>query len=112
MNISPLCVRRPAKLEPGRAASATIYVGDNVRSLARRLRPVIRLGLQFKPSAAAEEISVSINGTRLADPVRKRDWLEFRVPPSAVRRGANRITATARKELEWTDVRLDISYEK
>jgi hypothetical protein len=83
----------PLGIRNGEAATVDLRVGDDLNAAkAAGLAPTVALHLQ---APAAEQLSVRLNGAKLATPKQAGLWTEFAVDPGLLKQGANSVQLTA-----------------
>jgi hypothetical protein len=85
----------PLPLEPGVTTPVEVLVGEDIAAaVAAGLTPQATLHVRTVGLADPLRLSAACNGTALAAPVVKEDWLDFPLPASALTRGSNRVALT------------------
>jgi hypothetical protein len=87
---------QPRQVTPGSPLEVDMIVGDDVACAeSRGVRPDVKLHLETPAVTNADQLTVTINGTKLTDGTVKDGWLDYSVSTPAVRCGANRIEIRA-----------------
>jgi hypothetical protein len=86
---------RPLTLEPGAMTPVELLVAEDIAAaVAAGLAPQATLHVRTVGVTEPGRLSAACNGTALAAPSPKDDWLDFPLPTSALSRGSNRVTLT------------------
>ena len=105
--LTPLCPRR---LKPGQTEEVELRVGETVKPGKGRQAPKATLRLQARALSHAADLTVKLNGNPLRSSSIAGTWLDYRVPPTLVKRGVNRfelmLEPKSRAELLLTDLLL------
>lgn len=105
MQVSRLNPAAPFALKPGESAETSLVTGED-GSVG-----VATLCLQFKSAPAAAALAVQLNATPLTGGTVRGEWLEFVLPPGALRAGANAVRvslAAGAAAATWTDLRATV----
>ena len=90
---------RPMALEPGKAATIELRVGQHVRAKEPQgIGPSVQLRLRVKNLADAGDLSVKLNDELLSGGTKSGDWLEYSVSPPLVAKGMNRFELTLKPD--------------
>ena len=84
------------QITPGHAIQIDLAVGDDPATAeARGKRPKVELHLEAPAVTDLGQLHVAMNGTPLTDGTLNDGWVDYAVPVSAVRYGANQLTIGA-----------------
>jgi hypothetical protein len=86
LNRPVLSPERPRSLQPGKATTVELRVGEDVA----KGRPDVKLRLRVKGLPDAGDLSVKLNGKPLSKGTKSGAWLDYSVSPTLVKKGANR----------------------
>ena len=117
LNRRVLSPERPMTLEPGKAASVELRVGERIRERpAEGLAPDVQLRVRVQKLPDAADLSVGLNGHLLSGAAKTGVWLDYSVAPSLVKKGVNRFEITlapgsAAKPI-LQDLALSVTYRK
>lgn len=99
-NVPILTPGNPRVVPSDNACEVEIVVGDNLaEAVEAGWTPRATCHLQ----TTGEHVEVSLNGQPLEEPTAEDDWLDFPVPPSLLKRGANRLSVIAPRRQEPSD---------
>jgi len=107
----------PLALKPGEPATVDLRVGEDVAaSKAQGVNASATLRLHVKGMPEAGELAAELCGRRLAPAKQADPWLDYAVPPTALRKGVNAIRVTVRKDSKsrpvLQDVLLRVRYDR
>ncbi len=87
---------QPRQVKVGEPLAVDLVVGDDLDAAqARGAHGEVKLHLETPGATGADQLTVAVNGTKLAGGTVKDGWVDYRVPTSAVRCGKNRVEIEA-----------------
>jgi len=92
LNVSPLTVECPRKLEADKTEEVELHIGEKLSA-----KTSVTLRLHAQRLGRAVDLSVTLNGKALREGVKSGQWVEYRVSPVVVKRGENRLRLTLRR---------------
>jgi hypothetical protein len=113
IRVSQLNPAQPTALAPGVAATTTFFVGDDFQNRSGGTPPTLKLRLQFNRAMRSDEVAVKLNDATLDRGIADGNWLEFAVPPRAMKPGANEASVTVpagSATAAWTDLHFAVRY--
>ncbi len=107
----------PITLTANNPLVVSLRVGDDVGlAHAKGSLREVTLGVQTGPGAELDALRVNLNKTRLKNPIRDGDWIQFAINPSLLKKGANEVAFSLQnnhpRELLLRDLQLSIKYSK
>jgi hypothetical protein len=105
LNRSLVSPERPRKLQPGKSVMVELNVGEKLTDSA----PAdVTLHLRIADLAAANDVSVSLNGKPLTGGSKTDNCLVFLLAPTFVTQGVNRIELALKPDTEAKEVLQDL----
>ncbi len=87
---------QPRQVVPGSPVQIDLVAGDDLTAVqSPDARPNVQLHLEMPTVTGADQLAVTINGTKLTEATVKDGWVDYTVPPAAVHCGRNRIEILA-----------------
>lgn len=114
---APLSPESPRKLEPGKAVTVDLRIGEDLSKTTKQIKPAkLTLQLRFKDLAAIEEIAVKLNGKSLSGRAKSKAGIDYALEPTMTKRGTNKIEVTlapgSKSKAVLTDLMLWVKHAK